>query len=315
MNWLKSLVGVAAIALPLCSAAQIDITKSVADPNTLIFNDGKTTVQDFIYKTLEGKSSCCGNDAIYLEIKTDAQGTVTSAKALTGKNDCYKSSVIDIVKYVRFNMASMKTPRPIYMEVKPIIACGNKPNENTYTAIVLSGSNDLSSTSNTTLTNTNITTPTTNTNIPTNTSQKSPTYATEGSVNADEVITNCENAGIKVEKYKSSGDRKPQYDAKLNPEYHKAYSGPTLGTPSFTQEQKIELKKKLRAAGICGLAHVLAELRIMPDGSVQCYRIFKTNDPKVTAAVQSIFMGMRFSSPGRFAQNLLVEFKADINCT
>ena len=94
----------------------VDIASARANPRTFIFDDGRHTVHGYIYKQLE-QTSCCGNDAIYLEVKYDASGSVTSAKTLTGKNDCYKKSVTDIVKNVRWDATGASGSKTIYFEV------------------------------------------------------------------------------------------------------------------------------------------------------------------------------------------------------
>jgi hypothetical protein len=119
--------------------AQVDISNARANPKTFIFDDDKHTVHGYIYKTLEEKSSCCGNDAIYLEIKFDQTGTVTSAKTLTGKNECYKKSIVDIVQNVKWDATGVTSTKTIYFEVKPIVACSGSPGENVYKAIPREG--------------------------------------------------------------------------------------------------------------------------------------------------------------------------------
>jgi hypothetical protein len=119
--------------------AQVDISNARANPKTFIFDDDKHTVHGYIYKTLEEKSSCCGNDAIYLEVKFDQSGTVTSAKTLTGKNECYKKSIVDIVQNVKWDATGVTGTKTIYFEVKPIVACSGSPGENVYKPIAHSG--------------------------------------------------------------------------------------------------------------------------------------------------------------------------------
>jgi ElaB/YqjD/DUF883 family membrane-anchored ribosome-binding protein len=106
-----------------------------ASPKTFIFSDQKHTVPGYIYATLKNESSCCGNDAIYLEVKFGADGVTQSAKTLTGKNDCYKKSVIDIVKKVRWDATGVNGSKTIYFEVKPIIPCTGSPQENQYVSL------------------------------------------------------------------------------------------------------------------------------------------------------------------------------------
>lgn len=115
--------------------AQVDIANARANPKTFIFDDDKHTVHGYIYSTLKEKTSCCGNDAIYLEVKFDQSGIVTSAKTLTGKNDCYKKSIVDIVQNVKWDATGVTGTKTIYFEVKPIIPCSGSPGENVYKAI------------------------------------------------------------------------------------------------------------------------------------------------------------------------------------
>lgn len=120
-------------------SAQVDIKNARANPKTFIFDDEKHTVHGYIYNTLKEKTSCCGNDAIYLEVKFDQTGTVTSAKTLTGKTDCYKKSIVDIVQNVKWDATGVTGSKTIYFEVKPIIPCSGSPGENVYKAIPSEG--------------------------------------------------------------------------------------------------------------------------------------------------------------------------------
>lgn len=119
--------------------AQVDIVNARANPKTFIFDDEKHTVHGYIYNTLKEKTSCCGNDAIYLEVKFDQTGTVTSAKTLTGKTDCYKKSIVDIVQNVKWDATGVTGSKTIYFEVKPIIPCSGSPGENVYKPVASSG--------------------------------------------------------------------------------------------------------------------------------------------------------------------------------
>lgn len=110
-------------------AQSVDVTKVTADTKTYLFNDGKNTVKNYIYDRLQAQSSCCGSDRIYLEVKVDPSGYVISAKALTGKNDCFKESVVDIVKNIKWDAADFKGPKSIFFEVKPDLPCEGRKNE------------------------------------------------------------------------------------------------------------------------------------------------------------------------------------------
>ena len=121
---------IAGLLLPSQVQAQVDVTKLIANPKTFIFNNNKNTVKAYIKAELEEKTQCCGNDRIYLEVKIDPSGYVISAKTLTGKNDCFKQSAIDIVKNVKWNTEDFKGPKSIYFEIKPSIDCGSDRSNN-----------------------------------------------------------------------------------------------------------------------------------------------------------------------------------------
>ncbi|RMG29500.1 MAG: hypothetical protein D6730_03810 [Bacteroidetes bacterium] len=107
---------------------EIDVTQLLADTKTFIFDDNKSTVKTYIYTELEAKTACCGSDRIYLEVKIDPSGYVLQAKTLTGKNDCFKQSAVDIVKNVKWNTKDFKGPKSVYFEIKPNIECGDRTN-------------------------------------------------------------------------------------------------------------------------------------------------------------------------------------------
>ncbi|MEL6133215.1 MAG: hypothetical protein AAFR59_07585, partial [Bacteroidota bacterium] len=78
---------------------------------------------------LEQKTSCCGSDRIYLEVRVDPSGYVLHAKPLTGKNDCFKNSAVDIVKNVKWNASDLRGPKAVYLEIKPNIeSCDGRDN-------------------------------------------------------------------------------------------------------------------------------------------------------------------------------------------
>jgi hypothetical protein len=112
--------------------AQVDFNAVRANPKTFMFSDGQSTVQNAIYAELQEYTTCCGNDAIYVEVKFDEAGNYVSAKTLTGRNDCYKNSIIDIVKKIKWDVSAANGSRTIYFELKPVIPCTGSPAENTY---------------------------------------------------------------------------------------------------------------------------------------------------------------------------------------
>lgn len=114
--------------------SEVDVTKLTADTKTFIFSNNKNTVKGYIYSQLEKVTSCCGSDRIYLEVKIDPSGYVLSAKSLTGKNECFKESAIDIIKNVKWDASDFKGPKSVYFEIKPNIDCGGN-RENTYAQV------------------------------------------------------------------------------------------------------------------------------------------------------------------------------------
>ncbi|MEM8901328.1 MAG: hypothetical protein AAGC85_24675, partial [Bacteroidota bacterium] len=113
---------------------EIDVTKLLADPKVFIFNDQKNTVKEYIYGQISAKTTCCGSDRIYLEVKIDPSGHVLQVKTLTGKNDCFKKSAMDIVKNVKWDAAGFKGAKSVYFEIKPDVSCeGDR--SNTYAAL------------------------------------------------------------------------------------------------------------------------------------------------------------------------------------
>lgn len=114
---------------------EVDVTKEVADPQTYIFSNGNTTVQGYIYSVLAKQTSCCDKDDIYLEVKIDPQGYVLDAIARTGKSECYKMSVVDIVRNVRWKPSDNQSVRQIFFPVKPLKPCSGDEAENQYKPI------------------------------------------------------------------------------------------------------------------------------------------------------------------------------------
>lgn len=297
------------------TAQEVNLSTATADPNTFVFNDGKNTVQGVIYQLLEKKTKCCGNDAIYLEVKIDPSGQVIGAKALTGKNDCYKNSVVDIVKQIKWNNATIKSPKSIYFEVKPVLACAGKADDNQYAAVNVGGTNVVVANN--------------------NNDAKAKEEALKRQLEAEarrkaEMEANAKNnnnsqvsapdttkpglaTALPKQKYQSAGDRKP------NPEHVKSFvntGGPSKSTPVYIegdQKMAIYIKQNLRKQGVCGLAHVLGEITIDKDGAVKSYRIFQTNNDVVLNAIGPVLTSMKFNGD-RFERVSYVEFKTDIDC-
>ncbi|MEM6800487.1 MAG: hypothetical protein AAF696_03730 [Bacteroidota bacterium] len=120
-----------ALGLFLCIPAfaqegeEIDLTKLTANRKTFVFNDSKHTVKKYINTQLQKETACCGenDDRIYLEVRIDPTGYVVSAKAITGKNECFKQSAEDLVKRVKWEANDSRGPKSIYIELRPKVEC------------------------------------------------------------------------------------------------------------------------------------------------------------------------------------------------
>jgi hypothetical protein len=71
----------------------------------------------------------------------------------------------------------------------------------------------------------------------------------------------------------------------------------------------------MREAGICGLAQVLAELELQPDGTVTGVRFLRTNNDDVKSAALRILASMNFTTTSNFVTYPIFEFKTIIDCT
>ncbi|MEM8888755.1 MAG: hypothetical protein AAGD28_12295 [Bacteroidota bacterium] len=114
----------------------IDLTKLTANRKTFVFNDSKHTVKKYINTQLQKETSCCGenDDRIYLEVRIDPTGYVVSAKAITGKNECFKQSAEDLVKRVKWEANDSRGPKSIYIELRPKVECVSG-RDNNYVAL------------------------------------------------------------------------------------------------------------------------------------------------------------------------------------
>nr|BAL57837.1 hypothetical protein HGMM_F52E02C20 [uncultured Bacteroidetes bacterium] len=105
------------------------------DPLTFTFEDGRTTLADYVLYQIRQHSTCCGADNIYVELRITPEGTVESARAMTGRNDCYKQSVRDILLPLRWKVENFRTTRPIYYELRFSEECKGTAEDNVYKPI------------------------------------------------------------------------------------------------------------------------------------------------------------------------------------
>ena len=102
------------LVVSLVAAQTVDITKYRVDPATFLFEDGRTTLTDYVVGQLQAHSSCCGLDGIYVELRITPEGTLESVRPMTGRNDCYKKSVADILRPLRWKAEAFQGTRTVY---------------------------------------------------------------------------------------------------------------------------------------------------------------------------------------------------------
>jgi hypothetical protein len=315
-----------ALRLSAQTAASVDLSKQVADPVSLYFDDAKkTSVKEFLYAMLESKTSCCGNDAVYMEVKIAPDGTVESARSLTGRNPCIRSSAVDIIKMVKWNNANIKATKAIYFDIKPSRPCSGQPTDNQY--VQLGGGT---------------TTPATADAAPADTKPAAdkPAATEPAKADAKPAVTVADKKDapkqtapqpkqgeapqtgefklvkdLPKQQYISAGDRKP------NPEHAKTHAngpGPSYTSPEYVDGetmQSLYIKRNLRQAGVCGLVHSLAEITVEGDGNVSNVRVFRANTQAVADGIPAILKGLKFKPETvRYRQNVYIEFKADVDC-
>ncbi len=316
------------ILLFLCSGAfaQVDISKVVADPNTTIFSDGQNTVAGYVYEELQAKTKCCGEDAIYVEVKISSEGRTESVRALSGNNECYKKSVADIILPIRWDASKISGTKTIYVEVKPNLACKGNKDDNMYVKLDYGISQPVAEANETT--DKPVTNPTeeapTETQNTTQTEQATPSGTTTETPAQETAKTESDTLKIKPKlpsdlpkpKYVSKGDLKPD-ESHLHS--YANLPGPTITTPIFVEGAAGEAKfirRKLKEAGICGFVHVLAEITVDRDGKVVDHVILKVNRQDVLEKIPPILHSLKYQpSSVPFKTRSYVEFKSDITCS
>ncbi len=116
-------------------AQPIDLSKNRVDPVTFLFDDGRTSLADYVLSQIRQHTSCCGVDNVYVELRIDSTGTVVSVRAMTGGNDCYKQSLRDILLPVRWKAENFRRTRPLYYEFNFREECKGTNEDNVYKPI------------------------------------------------------------------------------------------------------------------------------------------------------------------------------------
>ncbi len=91
---------------------------NLVNPATLMFADGKRTVQSYLYSILEKKTSCTGNDKVWIEVAIAPDGTTRKVRT-SGYNSCYYKSVLDIIHHLRWNTAAAPEMSTVSFTISP----------------------------------------------------------------------------------------------------------------------------------------------------------------------------------------------------
>jgi hypothetical protein len=307
----------------------IDINQLTADPNTLMFSDEKTRVEDYVNTVMKLRSNCCGeNDQVYLQLKFLENGCIDTARVLRGKNTCINRSVEDILSQIRWTPDNPAKPSPAVFSLKVSLqpCAGGKINaykpvppppgwkDCRKKAKPISTINEL----NPTVVTTKPEPTPTKTEPPQPVAQKFESSPTDTGAMAKLKPTVLPNPA-----YVSSGDKRPNQD------HFSTYSnvqGPQNSIPQFLDGRggmAIFIKTQYRKMGVCGLANVTTEITVNPDGTVKEFRLFSVNpgnneeESKTRDAVQKatpyVLSGMRFRPVSR-EQFFVLQYKTHVDC-
>jgi hypothetical protein len=127
------------LVISILWAQGVDIAKYRVDPATFLFEDGRTTLTDYVTAQLQSHSTCCGIDGIYVELRITPEGTLESVRPMTGRNDCYKKSVVDILRPLRWKAEGFQGTRTVYYEFRFSLECKGTESDNVYKPIPAPG--------------------------------------------------------------------------------------------------------------------------------------------------------------------------------
>ncbi len=127
------------LLIGLVAAQIVDITRYRVDPATFLFEDGRTRLSDYVISQIQTHSNCCGIDGIYVELRIKPDGTLEGVRPLTGQNNCYKKSIVDILLPLRWKAEGFQTTRTLYYEFPLSIECKGTENDNVYVPIAPPG--------------------------------------------------------------------------------------------------------------------------------------------------------------------------------
>lgn len=143
MNWIPMAEAPGTKSHPM---AKTDLGKDLAmplfldygkvNPNTFQFADGEHSVVGYMNAMMQTGYRCVGNDRVYLEMKTDESGRVTSAKTLTGKNPCFRLAIEEVAQTLQFDLTLLSSPRDrLYVEINPNLPATGKEGDNMFASL------------------------------------------------------------------------------------------------------------------------------------------------------------------------------------
>ncbi|MEN2993182.1 MAG: hypothetical protein ABDH91_06475 [Bacteroidia bacterium] len=115
-------------------AQPVDITQQRIDPLTFTFEDGRTTLDEYVIDQIRRRTRCCGIDNVWVELRFNPDGTVKSVGIKLGENKCYTQSIRDILLSTRWKVENIRSGRPLYREFRLNEDCGSD-RDNKYTPI------------------------------------------------------------------------------------------------------------------------------------------------------------------------------------
>lgn len=323
-------------------AQTIDVLKDMADPNTKLFGDGKTDVTAYVNSVLASKTTCFGEDNMYIQVKLDDCGYSVSVRALSGKKECIKKSVEDIVSNIRWNLTNPSKPGPIIFPIKvKVDSTSGKTNTyakveepNGWTAIKQQvtasrqgcaggakpdAQQPTAQNNNTGGDNTQANT--TNTNTTVNTQPNTTTQPTMGS-GQPLTAKSVDTTGLKKKMgpetlpdpaYGPPGNKNPDQS---HIKSTKNETGPQYKKPVFVDgasNMGVFIKTMYRRFSYCGYADVFAEVSVETDGTVSGYRLFQTNNDKVQSLSPYVIGSLRFAPVDR-KTIFLLQYQTDVDC-
>lgn len=334
---------------PVHAQDDLDVTEVKADPNTKLFNDGKHSVSGYVLSVLEEKTNCCGSDDIYVQVKYNENGRTTKVRVLNSSNPCNRKSLPDILKYVTWEVKDPNRLTPVFLALKPVIECEGSSQDNVYQEVPAPEGYEAGELAAKDPGQTDNAQPEPEPEPknepepkkePKKTPQPEPEPKEEPTADAqpsepeekEKTARVGEDAGKETTEEKDTSYAhlllptelpEPEYepkDYKPNKDHDDSYanvSGPTYNANFGSRRTKVAMnvKRTLREQKVCGLAHILVELKIAPDGKVTGVRFLEYNDEEVRDAALPLLAGMDFTTGTKHTTYSIFEVKTFIDCT